>query len=142
MTKANTWLVKQEPTDYSWADLMRDGSTAWTGVRNYQARNHLRGMKRGDLVLFYHSGTEKRIVGIARVSKSAYADPTATGGDWAAVDLKPVRSLELPVRLPVIKGDSCLNDLLLVRNSRLSVMPVQQDHLRRILEIGRTRLTS
>src|SRR5215472_17658636 len=97
------WLVKQEPEDYSWADLVKDGRTAWTGVRNFQARNNLRAMKKGDRVLFYHSVSEKQVVGIARVEKEAYPDPTASEGDWVCVDLVPVNALRKPVSLDIIK---------------------------------------
>src|SRR4029077_2334424 len=97
------WLVKQEPESYSWADFVEDGRTAWTGVRNFQARNNLRAMKEGDLVLFYHSVSEKQVAGIARVKKEAYPDPTATEGDWASVDLVPVKPLRKSVTLESIK---------------------------------------
>jgi len=123
-TKENSWLVKQEPEDYSWDDLVRDKKTAWTGVRNFQARNNLRNMKMGDAVLFYHSGKEKSVIGIAEVAKAAYADPTADEDSWIAVDIKPVKRLANPVSLADIRANAKLNDLLLVRQSRLSVMPV------------------
>ncbi|HEX4122104.1 MAG TPA: EVE domain-containing protein, partial [Verrucomicrobiae bacterium] len=93
----NHWLVKTEPESYSWSDLVKDGRTAWTGVRNFQARNNLRAMKKGDLVFFYHSVSEKQIVGLARVAQDAYRDPTAEEGDWVSVDLKPVKALAKPV---------------------------------------------
>src|SRR5213080_1937925 len=99
------WLVKQEPEDYSWADLNKDGRTSWTGVRNFQARNNLRAMKKGDLVLFYHSVTEKQVVGIARVQKEAYPDPTASEGDWSCVTLMPVKAVKQPVTLAAMKAD-------------------------------------
>lgn len=134
--KPQNWLMKQEPEDYSWADLIRDGKTAWTGVRNFQARNNLRGMQCDDLVLFYHSGKEKRVVGLAKVARDAYADPTATEGDWSAVDLAPVRTLPEPVPLTAIKADLELKTMPLVRQSRLSVMPVTSAHLKRILSLG------
>jgi predicted RNA-binding protein with PUA-like domain len=123
-TKENSWLVKQEPEDYSWDDLVRDKKTAWTGVRNFQARNNLRNMKMGDAVLFYHSGKEKSVIGIAEVAKAAYADPTADDDSWIAVDIRPVKRLANPVSLADIRANAKLNDLLLVRQSRLSVMPV------------------
>ena len=134
------WLVKQEAEAYSWTDLMKDGRTAWTGVRNYQARNNLRGMTQGDPVLFYHSGEGKEVVGIARVSKEAYPDPTATEGDWSGVDLVPVRALKKPVARGVIKADKALKEILLIRNSRLSVMPLTEAQFNRILELGETKL--
>ena len=134
------WLVKQEPETYSWTTLVEEGKTAWTGVRNYQARNNLRAMSKGDPVLFYHSGESKEIVGIARVAKKAYPDPTATEGDWSGVDLAPLTALKEPVTLGVIKADNALKDILLIRNSRLSVMPLTQAQFNRILELGQTLL--
>ena len=136
-TKANNWLVKQEPEDYSWDDLVRDKKTAWTGVRNFQARNNLRNMKTGDAVLFYHSGKEKSVVGIAEVAKSAYRDPTADEDSWIAVDIKPVKALAKSVSLVDIKANSKLRDLLLVRQSRLSVMPVSKEDFEEILKMSR-----
>jgi predicted RNA-binding protein with PUA-like domain len=136
----NFWLVKQEPEAYSWSDLVSDGRTAWTGVRNFQARNNLRTMKKGDLVLFYHSGSEKQIVGLATVSKESYSDPTATEGDWSSVDLAPVKPLNKPVSLEVIKADKNLADLPLLRQSRLSVSALtakQFEHLLRLAETTR-----
>src|SRR6267154_1231865 len=108
------WVVKQEPESYSWAAFVKDGKTAWTGVRNFQARNNLRAMKKGDLVLFYHSVTDKQVVGIARVEKEAYPDPTATEGEWSAVDLSPVKGLNKPVSLSTIKTNKVLKDMPLV----------------------------
>src|SRR5881397_871250 len=102
------WLVKQEPAAYSWSDFLRDRQAAWTGVRNFQARNHLRAMKKGDLVLFYHTGDEKQCVGLARVEKESYPDPTGTEGDWSTVDLSPVKKLKQPVSLERIKADKSL----------------------------------
>jgi predicted RNA-binding protein with PUA-like domain len=134
----NYWIVKQEPEDYSFSDFVADGKTAWTGVRNYQARNNLRAMKVGDKVLFYHSGEQKAIVGTARVDKAAYADPTAKEGDWVAVDLKADKPLNNPVPLAALKGDNLLKNIVLVRNSRLSVSPLQEKELRRILELSET----
>src|SRR5437762_1344248 len=100
----NYWLVKQEPEAYSWQDFLKDGKTAWTGVRNFQARNNLRAMKRGDLVFFYHSVSDKQVVGIARVEKEAYPDSTAEEGDWSCVDLVPVKTLKKTVSLEQIKA--------------------------------------
>lgn len=134
------WLVKQEPSDYSWARFLKDGEAAWTGVRNFQARNHLRAMRKGDWVLFYHSGEDKQVVGIAQVKREAYGDPTAANGDWSCVDLVPERPLVRHVRLEVIKNEPLLKDLALVRQSRLSVMPVSAEEFARILELGATRL--
>lgn len=130
------WLVKQEPEDYSWDDLVRGGSTQWTGVRNFQARNNLRQMSVGDAVLFYHTGKEKSVVGIARVWKAAYPDPTATEEGWIAVDIKPLKRLANPVSLADIRANSKLRDLLLVRQSRLSVMPVSESEFDEIVRMG------
>ena len=135
----NYWLVKSEPESYSWSDFVKEGKAAWTGVRNYQARNNLRAMKRGDLVLFYHSVSEKQIVGIARVQKEFYSDPTATEGDWSGVDLVPVKALKTPVTLETIKSDKILKDLPLVRNARLSVTPVNESQFDRVLKLSGTR---
>ena len=132
------WLVKQEPEDYSWADFVEDGRTAWTGVRNFQARNNLRAMKEGDLVLFYHSVSEKQVVGIARVKKEAYPDTTATEGDWASVDLVPVKPLGKSVTLEAIKSDRILKQMPLVRQSRLSVTGLSKEQFARILKLGET----
>ena len=135
--KENYWLVKQEPEDYSWDDLMRDKKTAWTGVRNFQARNNLRAMKVGDPVLFYHSGKEKSVVGIAEVAKAAYPDPTADDDSWIAVDIKPVKKLVNAVSLADIKANAKLRDLLLVRQSRLSVMPVAKQDFDEIVKMSK-----
>jgi predicted RNA-binding protein with PUA-like domain len=132
----SSWLVKQEPEDYSWDDLVRDRKTQWSGVRNFQARNNLRQMNVGDAVLFYHSGKEKSVVGIAEVAKAAYPDPTADDASWIAVDIKPVKRLSRPVSLTEIKADSRLRDFLLVRQSRLSVMPVSPNEFETIVAMG------
>jgi len=118
------WLVKQEPTDYSWDDFVKDGGTRWTGVRNFAARNNLRRMAKGDRVLFYHSGEDKAVVGIATVTRTAYKDTTAKDEDWSAVDLAPVKPLPRAVALAEIKAKPALNNIALVRQSRLSVMPL------------------
>jgi predicted RNA-binding protein with PUA-like domain len=120
----NFWLVKQEPSDYSWSDFVADGSTSWTGVRNFAARNNLRRMAKDDEVLFYHSGEDKAVVGIAKVARTAYRDSTAKEGDWSAVDLVPVKPLPKPVTLSEIKAKPALKNIALVRLSRLSVMPL------------------
>jgi predicted RNA-binding protein with PUA-like domain len=135
-TKGNNWLVKQEPEDYSWDDLVRDKKTAWTGVRNFQARNNLRNMKTGDAVLFYHSGKEKSVVGIAEVAKTAYPDPTADDDSWIAVDIKPLKRLAKPVSLADIRANAKLRDLLLVRQSRLSVVPVSKEDFDEIVKMS------
>ena len=133
---AQYWLVKSEPESYSWSDLVKDGKTAWTGVRNYQARNNLRAMKKGDLVAFYHSVSDKQIVGIAKVGTGAYADKTATEGDWSAVDLAPDKPLAQPISLEQIKSDAVLKNMALVRNSRISVVPVTEAEWKRILALA------
>ena len=132
----NFWLVKQEPSSYSWSDFVAEGETAWTGVRNYTARNNLRKMKNGDEVLFYHSGEEKAVVGIARVTRPAYPDATAKEGDWSAVDLAPIKSLFQPVTLRQIKSDPRLKQTPLIRQSRLSVMPLTAAEFRQIVTMG------
>ncbi len=137
---AKYWLVKSEPYKYSWDDLLRDKRTFWDGVRNFEARNNLRAMKKGDLVLFYHSNVGKEVVGVARVAREAYADSTAKEGDWSVVDVQPVKPLEAPVTLAAIKADKALSDIALLRRSRLSVVPVSAAHFKRILELGKTRL--
>jgi predicted RNA-binding protein with PUA-like domain len=132
------WLVKQEPEAYSWAMLVKDRRTAWTGVRNFQARINLRAMKKGDLVFYYHSVSEKQVVGIARVEKEAYPDPTATEGEWVCVDLAPVNALRKPVSLDAIRADKALAEMKLVKQSRLSVTPVTPDQFNRILKLAGT----
>ena len=134
------WLVKQEPEAYSWAVFLKDGATAWTGIRNFQARNNLRAMKRGDWALFYHSGEEKQIVGLARVKKASYPDPTASGGDWSAVDLAAEKTLRKRVALSTIKSDSALKDLPLVRQSRLSVSPLTEAQFKCLLALSETAI--
>lgn len=135
----NYWLVKQEPGDYAWSQLVKDGHTAWTGVRNFQARNHLRAMEAGDRVFYYHSGEGKEVVGIARAIRPAYADPTAEEGDWSCVDLSPLTPLARPVSLQAIKTDPVLKNMALVKQSRLSVTPVTAAQFRRLLTLAETR---
>ena len=130
------WLVKQEPEAYSWDDLVRDGRTEWTGVRNFQARNNLKQMKAGDSVLFYHSGASKSVVGIAEVAKAAYPDPTADDPQWIAVDIKPVKPFKGPVTLAAIRDHPGLSNLSLIRQSRLSVMPVAKDEFETIVKMS------
>jgi len=132
----NYWLVKSEPEAYGWSTLVKDGRTAWTGVRNFQARNNLRAMKKGDEVCFYHSVTDKQIVGIAKVVKEFYPDATATEGDWSCVDLAPVKPLAKPVTLETIKTDKVLKDMLLVRQSRLSVTPLSAPQFERVMKLA------
>jgi predicted RNA-binding protein with PUA-like domain len=133
----NFWLVKQEPSTYSWSDFVAEGETTWTGVRNYTARNNLRKMRKDDEVLFYHSGEEKAVIGIARVTRPAYPDPTAKEGDWTAVDLAPIKSLQRPVLLREIKANSRLKRIPLVQQSRLSVMPLAESEFRALLDVAK-----
>ena len=130
------WLVKSEPETYAWTDLVKDGRTTWDGVRNFQARNNLQQMQPGDLVLFYHSVSEKAVVGIAKVDKAAYPDPTADDPKWVAVDLVPFRDFREPVTLEQIKKDKRLENIALLRQSRLSVMPLTGEEFDVLLALG------
>jgi predicted RNA-binding protein with PUA-like domain len=129
------WLIKSEPSTYSWENLEKDGQTRWDGVRNYAARIHLRGMKKGDPVLFYHSGEGTEIVGIAKVVKEAYQDPTTTD-EWVAVDFKPFKKLKKPVSLAQIKAEKQLAGMALVRIGRLSVQPVTEKEWETVLKMA------
>ena len=130
------WLVKQEPSSYSWSDFLADRQTSWTGVRNFAARNNLRKMRLGDEVLFYHSGDEKGVVGTAKVTRTFYPDPTAKEGDWSTVDLTAVKPLARMVILREIKGNSRLKGIPLIRQSRLSVMPLAEPEFREIANMA------
>jgi len=132
----NYWLVKQEPGSYSFADFTKEKKTDWTGVRNYTARNNLKGMKKGDKVFYYHSGDGKEVVGLATVSKPFFPDPTATDGDWVAVELQAGKAIKNPVSLGSIKANPKLKDIALVRLSRLSVVPLTEDEFNEILRMG------
>ena len=132
----NHWLVKQEPTAYSWDRFVADGKTAWTGVRNFQARNNLKAMRKNDRVLYYYSVEGKAVVGIAKVAAEAYPDPTAAEGDWVCVDLVPVQPLKNPVTLDQIKTVKALSDIALIKQSRLSVMPVTAAEFDEILRLS------
>jgi len=132
----NYYLVKSEPFKYSWQQFNEDGETFWDGVRNYQARNNMKAMKKGDLVLFYHSNEGKEVVGIAKVTKEYYQDPTTDDERWVVVDLAPVEALESPVTLEKIKADPFLADVALVKQGRLSVMPLKKEEFDRIIELG------
>jgi len=132
----NHWLVKSEPFKYSWEKFNEDGRTFWDGVRNYQARNNLKAMKEGDLVLFYHSNEGKNVVGIAKVVKEFYQDPTTDDANWVVVDLAPVETLKNPVSLEQIKAEPSLADISLIRQGRLSVMPLKANEFDKILEMG------
>ena len=134
----NYWLVKSEPFVFSFQQLQADGRAMWEGVRNYQARNSLRAMRNGDRVLFYHSNEGLEVVGICEVVEEAYPDPTAEKGDWSVVEVAPVRPLVKPVPLPLIKATPELRQIALVRNGRLSVMPLTEAEYAKILELGET----
>ena len=134
------WLVKSEPNKYSWDQLVEDGSTYWDGVRNAQARNNLRAMQKGDLMLYYHSNEGKEVVGVAKVTREAYPDPTTPDERWVVVDVVPVKPLRQPVTLQIIKQDPKLDGVTLVKQSRLSVMPISKPHFTRILTLGGTKL--
>src|SRR2546430_16959180 len=136
------WMVKQEPEAYSWDDLVSDGRTDWTGVRNFQARNNLRQMKVGDRVLFYHSGTGKCVVGIAEVAKTAYPDPTGNDPQWVAVDIKPMKPLKNPVPLASIRYHKDLAELPLIRQSQLSVMSLTKEEFATIVAMGQGKKRS
>lgn len=132
----NYWLVKSEPAAYSWKRFTKEGKTMWEGVRNYQARNNLKEMKKDDLVLFYHSVSDKEVVGIAKVVKEYYPDPTADDDRWVVVDLVPVQALEKPVTLEQVKQDERLENVALVKQARLSVMPLKREEFDAIVQLG------
>ncbi|MCW3080608.1 EVE domain-containing protein [Segetibacter sp.] len=133
------WLIKSEPTKYSWDKFVEDKQTFWDGVRNYTARNNLKAMKKGDEVFFYHSNEGLEIVGIAKIVKESYQDPTTEDPNWVVVDLKPVKKLKKPVTLATIKADIRLEKIALVKLSRLSVCPITDDEWSIILELGETK---
>lgn len=132
----NHWLVKSEPFKYSWEQFVKDGKTMWDGVRNYQARNNLRGMKKGDLVFWYHSNEGLEVVGIAKVVKEHYQDPTTDNANWVVVDLKPFKKLKKPVSLETIKSDPRLQNIGLVRQGRLSVQSLTAEEFDAILDLA------
>ena len=136
----NYWLVKSEPETYSWSTFVRDGKTVWTGVRNFAARLNLRAMKSGDRVFFYHSGDEKSAVGLARVVKEFYPDTTADEGDWSCVDLAAEKALARPVTLAEIKADKILKEMVLAKQSRLSVAPVTREQFERLVRLSETKI--
>ena len=139
MAKA-IFLIKSEPTVYSFDQLVSDGNTSWEGVRNYEARNNLRAMKKGDLLLYYHSNVGKEIVGIAKVARAAYDDPTAAGEDWSTVDVAPVKKLKAPIDLATVKKHPLLSKMALVKKSRISVVPVTEEELAAVLALSKTKL--
>lgn len=132
----NYWLLKSEPETFSWDDLVKQKTASWDGVRNYQARNHLRNMKTGENALFYYSGKNPRVVGIVEIVKSFYPDPTAKEGDWSAVDVKPIEILKREIFLKEIKQNPDLKNMVLLKNSRLSVQPVTKDEFQTIIDIS------
>jgi predicted RNA-binding protein with PUA-like domain len=132
--------MKSEPSKYSFPQLVRDQKTMWDGVRNFEARNNLRAMKVGDLALFYHSNVGKAVVGVARVTRGAYPDPTAQGEDWSVVDIEPVTPLKAPVSLDAIRSELDLAELALLKRPRISVVPVSKEHFARILKMGKTKV--
>ena len=136
----NFWLVKQEPSKYSWNRFVKDKKTYWDGVRNYQARKNLRSMTKGDYVFFYHSVTEKQIMGLARVDRESYQDPTTNDGRWVVVDLKAIQAFSEPVTLEDIKNHPQLEKISLVKQSRLSVMPLSRSEFKIILRMGKIKL--
>ncbi len=133
----NYWLMKTEPETFSWADLEKAGKATWDGVRNFQARTHLKGMKKGDLAFIYHTGDEKAVIGIARVEKEFYPEPGDK--DWVVVDIKPEKKLKKPVTLAQVKADSDLADMVLVRAARLSVQPVKKEEFDRIVKMSEAK---
>jgi predicted RNA-binding protein with PUA-like domain len=135
------WLLKTEPEEYPWERLVREKRGRWDGVRNYSARNHLRAMKCGDFALFYHTGKEKRVVGVAEIVKEHYPDPTATKGDFSAVDVVPVVPFQEAVSLAAVKAEVKLAEMVLVRSPRLSVQPVSPSEFRMILTMGKTLIS-
>ena len=133
------WLVKQEPEAYPWSQLVHDGVADWSGVRNCQARNYLRQMRQGDKVLYYHSVSDKCVMGIAKVVREHYTDPSDDRGKWSTVDIVPLRALKIPVGLETLKADPALDDIPLLKQSRLSVMPLEKEAFARILVLGKSR---
>jgi len=140
--KKSFWIVKQEPSQYSWKQFEKDRETYWDGVRNYQARNNLKNMKRGDNLLFYHSVVGKEIVGIAEVTREAYPDPTTDDERWVVVDLKPIKPFKVPVTLEEIKSHKELSEIALIKQARLSVMPITKKEFQILLKLGKTKLNS
>ncbi len=132
----NYWLVKSEPFKYSWQTFLAEGETFWDGVRNYQARNNMKGMKVGDLVLYYHSNEGKEVVGVAQVSRESYQDPTTDDKNWVVVNLKPVETLRKPVTLKQIKDEPFLSNMELVKQGRLSVTRMLRQEFDKVLEMG------
>ena len=140
--KKSFWIIKQEPSQYNWKQFEKDRETYWDGVRNYQARNNLKNMKKGDNLLFYHSVVGKEIVGIAEVTREAYPDPTTDDERWVVVDLKPIKPFKVPVTLEDIKAHKELSEIALIKQARLSVMPITKKEFQILLKLGKTKLSS
>ena len=140
--KKSFWIIKQEPSQYNWKQFEKDRETYWDGVRNYQARNNLKNMKKGDNLLFYHSVVGKEIVGIAEVTREAYPDPTTDDERWVVVDLKPIKPFKVPVTLEEIKSHKELSEIALIKQARLSVMPITKKEFQILLKLGKTKLSS
>ena len=140
--KKSYWIIKQEPSQYNWKQFEKDRETYWDGVRNYQARNNLKNMKKGDNLLFYHSVVGKEIVGIAEVTREAYPDPTTDDERWVVVDLKPIKPFKVPVTLEEIKTHKELSEIALIKQARLSVMPITKKEFQILLKLGKTKLSS
>ena len=136
----NYWLIKSEPSTWAWEHQIKEKTTMWDGVRNYQARNNLIAMNKGDLILFYHSVIGKEIVGIAKVTRESYPDPTTDDDRWVVVDLKPIKPFKVPVSLVQIKAHKELTEISLIKQSRLSVMPVTKKEFQILLKLGKTSL--
>ena len=142
INKKSFWIIKQEPSQYNWKQFEKDRETYWDGVRNYQARNNLKNMKKGDNLLFYHSVVGKEIVGIAEVTREAYPDPTTDDERWVVVDLKPIKPFKVPVTLEEIKAHKELSEIALIKQARLSVMPITKKEFQILLKLGKTKLNS
>ena len=140
--KKSFWIIKQEPSQYNWKQFEKDRETYWDGVRNYQARNNLKNMKKGDNLLFYHSVVGKELVGIAEVTREAYPDPTTDDERWVVVDLKPIKPFKVPVTLEEIKTHKELSEIALIKQARLSVMPITKKEFQILLKLGKTKLSS
>jgi predicted RNA-binding protein with PUA-like domain len=140
MAKPQHWLIKSEPEEYSYTQLTKDRRAEWTGIRNFQARNNLRAMKVGDLALYYHTGDEKQVVGVARVASEPKPDPTAPGEDWSCVDVEPHAALKRPVTLAQLRATAALKDFPILKQGRLSVAPVTPAQFAAILKLGGTKL--
>ena len=140
--KKSFWIIKQEPSQYNWKQFEKDRETYWDGVRNYQARNNLKKMKKGDNLLFYHSVVGKEIVGIAEVTREAYPDPTTDDERWVVVDLKPIKPFKVPVTLEDIQAHKELSEIALIKQARLSVMPITKKEFQILLKLGKTKLSS